>query len=90
MPPVVRVGDVNSAGGEALGGVSNVIVNGRPISVNGNPVTGHGSGIHQSPTTAIGSTNVFASGIKIQYVGGCVDTCGHARSTGSPDVIVGG
>lgn len=90
MPSVVRVGDVNSAGGAALIGVSNVIVNGRPISVNGNPVTGHGKGIHGGPTTAVGSSSVFASGIKIQFVGGCVDTCGHARATGSPDVIVGG
>lgn len=90
MPPVVRVGDRNSAGGQALVGIPNVIVNGLPISVNGNPVSGHGRGIHRSSTTAIGSTNVFASGIKIQYVGGCVDTCGHARSSGSPDVYVGG
>lgn len=94
MPAAVRVGDANSAGGIAQQGVATVIVNGVPIAVNGNPVTPHpccgapGCGAHCSAVTTTGSSRVFAGGIPVQYVG-CVDTCGHARSQGSPNVVVG-
>jgi uncharacterized Zn-binding protein involved in type VI secretion len=94
MPSVVRVGDANANGGLAQVGVGTVLVNGRPISVTGNPVTSHaccgspGCGAHCSASTTIGSSTVFAAGIPVQYVG-CTDTCGHARTQGSGDVFVG-
>lgn len=94
MPAVVRVGDANSSGGIALQGIASVVVNGRPISVVGNPVTPHpccgskGCGAHCSATTTTGSSTVIAGGIPVEYVG-CVDTCGHARAQGSPNTVVG-
>lgn len=92
MPQVVRVGDANAAGGIALRGIASVIVNGRPISVVGDPVTPHPPcpkpAIHCSATTTTGSSTVIAGGIRVQYVG-CVDTCGHARAQGSPNTVVG-
>lgn len=87
MPQVVRIGDANSAGGVATVGVSSVLVNGRPISVNGNPVTPH-EPKHLRQETAVGSGTVTANGIPVQYIG-CTDTCGHSRVEGSPDVEVG-
>lgn len=94
MPSVVRIGDANSNGGIAQNGIATVLVNGRPISVTGDPVTSHaccgspGCGAHCSASTTGGSSSVFAGGIPVQYVG-CVDTCGHARAQGSGDVLVG-
>ena len=95
MPGLQRVGDTNSAGGVARGGgSSSVSINGRPVIVEGTPVTAHtccgrrGCDIHCGPVTAGGSGSVFAGGVPVIYTGS-VDTCGHPRSGGSADVIVG-
>ena len=94
MPLVVRTGDVNSAGGAAVGGIPTVLANGRPVIPPGTAVTPHpccgakGCGIHCGASTTMGSPTVLASGMPIVFVGS-PDTCGHSRATGSPDVIVG-
>lgn len=92
MPRVERVGDVNTAGGVAQVGVSTVIVNGRPIIVNGNPVTPHPPcpivPIHCSAVTANGLSTVVARSIPVVRRGD-IDTCGHPRQSASPNVIAG-
>jgi uncharacterized Zn-binding protein involved in type VI secretion len=95
MPSVQRVGDANSAGGVATGGVASVRINGRPVIVPGNAVTPHppcgrkGGAPHCSAVTAGGVGSVKVNGQPI-VVTGDVDTCGHPRAGGSADVKVGG
>jgi uncharacterized Zn-binding protein involved in type VI secretion len=94
MPQVVRKGDVNSAGGVATSGIPTVLANGRPVVPPGTSVTPHpccgapGCGAHCGATTTTGSSTVLANGKPVVFVGS-PDSCGHARETGSPDVIVG-
>lgn len=97
MPAVQRDGDANAGGGVAQGGVPSVRVNGRPVMIPGQSVTAHppyGSRgrktIHNdgSQKTAGGVGSVKAGGKSI-VVTGNTDTCGHARSGGSPDVRAG-
>ena len=91
MPSVQRVGDTDSAGGAATGGIGSVRVNGRNIIVNGNSVTRHPPcpkpSTHCSATTSNGSGSVRAGGIPVVYTGAS-DICGHARTGGSPNVKV--
>jgi uncharacterized Zn-binding protein involved in type VI secretion len=94
MPGAVRIGDVNSAGGAAVGiGASSVIINGRPACLIGTSVTPHpccgapGCGIHCSAVTTLGSMSVLAENQPINYVGS-PDTCGHTRANGSFDVLI--
>jgi len=55
-----RVG-IDSAGGIITGpGCPTVLVNGAPISLNGDAVTGHDLPPHNAPTMTGGSNNVFA------------------------------
>jgi|688.fasta_scaffold139597_5 uncharacterized Zn-binding protein involved in type VI secretion len=91
MPAVCRVNDQNShkPPGRILGGVSSVIVNGRPIAVVGNKLTPHGKGKHAKSMVQKGSGSVFAGGKKVTYVG-ATDDCGDTHITGSGDVFVGG
>jgi uncharacterized Zn-binding protein involved in type VI secretion len=94
MPAVQRQGDANSAGGVASSGVASVRVNGRPVVVPGISVTPHpccgrkGCAKHCSATTNGGSATVKAGGKPIIRTSADVDTCGHARSGGSPNVRV--
>ena len=95
MPGIQRVGDANSAGGVATGGIASVRVNGRPVVVNGNGVTSHpncgprrASPIHCHATVTNGVGSVKAGGVPI-VVTGAGDTCGHPRSGGSADVRIG-
>lgn len=94
MPLVVRMGDVNSAGGVATSGVFTVLCNGRPVVPPGTSVTPHpccgakGCGIHCGARTTMGSPTVLAGGRPIVFVGS-PDSCGHSRATGSFDTIVG-
>ena len=94
MPAVQRQGDANSAGGVASSGVASVRVNGRPVVVPGISVTPHpccgqkGCAKHCSATTNGGSATVRAGGKPIIRTSSDVDTCGHARSGGSPNVRV--
>jgi uncharacterized Zn-binding protein involved in type VI secretion len=92
MPAVQRVGDSNSAGGQATGGVPSVRVNGRPVVVVGNGVTGHAPWgkphpPHAAATVTGGSVSVRAGGKPVIRTGD-VDTCGHPRVGGSADVRV--
>jgi uncharacterized Zn-binding protein involved in type VI secretion len=94
MPNIQRVGDANTAGGTATVGVPSVRANGRPVIVNGNPVTPHppcgrkNQYPHCSATTTGGSGSVRAGGIPVIYTGD-TDTCAtHTRAGGSSDVRV--
>lgn len=87
--PVVRVGDINSAGGVAVQGHPNITVNGRLAARQGSRVTPHKPcpkpPIHCSATAAFpGSRLVTMNGIPTLRIGD-VDTCGHPRATGSPN-----
>lgn len=95
MPGIQRVGDANSAGGVASGGIASVRVNGRPVIVSGNPVSSHPCcgrrgcpPIHCGPTTKGSSSTVKAGGIALVLTGDS-DTCGHPRSGGSDSVRIG-
>jgi uncharacterized Zn-binding protein involved in type VI secretion len=91
MPAVQRVGDANSVGGVASGGVASVRVNGSPVIVNGNGVSAHAPWDrrshppHAAASTSGGSGSVRAGGTPVVYTG-CADSCGHARAGGSPNV----
>lgn len=92
MSAVQRQGDTNSAGGAATSGVASVRANGRPVVVPGVSVSGHAPWgkrhpPHAAASTTGGSGSVRAGGKPIVREGD-VDTCGHARVGGSPDVRV--
>ena len=95
MPAAQRQGDTNSAGGAATSGVDSVRVNGKPVVVDGISVSSHAPwkpakahAPHASASTAGGSGTVRAGGKPVVRTGD-TDTCGHARTGGSPDVKVG-
>ena len=95
MPAVQRQGDTNTEGGAATSGVTSVRVNGKPIVVNGTSVSAHAPqkpptahAPHAAAGTAGGSGTVRAGGKPVVRTGD-VDTCGHARVGGSPDVRAG-
>lgn len=86
MPAAQRVGDQNTGGGVAQGGVKSVRINNLPVIVTGNNVTPHAK--HKNVKTSGGSKTVKAGGKPIIRTGD-KDTCGHARADGSPNVRVG-
>ena len=94
MPAAQRQGDANGAGGVATSGVPSVRINGRPVvvpslSVSPQPCCGRRRcSIHCSAVTTGGSTNVRAGGRPVIRTSVDRDTCGHARSGGSPNVRV--
>lgn len=94
MPGAVRIGDVNSSGGVAVGpGALSVLINGRPACTPGTRVSPHPCCGKKCPlccfaSTTLGSLSVTAEGKPIVYVGS-PDTCFHTRRTGSTDVMVG-
>ena len=94
MPAVQRQGDANSAGGLATSGVSSVRVNGRAVVVPGISVSPHpccggrGCSKHCSATTSGGSSTVRVGGQPVVRTSVDVDTCGHPRAGGSPDVRI--
>jgi hypothetical protein len=93
---IQRVGDKNSAGGIILTGDPTVLINGRPVATIGDSVSPHPCcGAQNCPpthcaaeTTATTAT-VLVGGRPI-CITGDIDTCGHSRSIGSTDVIIGG
>ena len=94
MKALVRRGDINSAGGVALQGHSNVTANGKPVAKQGSRVSPHpccgapGCGIHCAATAAYGgSSTVTANGIRVLRKSSDIDTCGHSRAQGSPNVV---
>ena len=87
MSGICRVG-IDTAGGVILGGGQNfVFANGSLVSVDNDPVQGHGPGVHAGPVMIAGSKNVFINGIAVCNAGDLA-TCGHSAS-GSSNVFVG-
>lgn len=87
---IVRVGDKNSAGGKVISGDNTVYLNGRPVAIDGSPVTNHpaqpfGKGNHPSSRCRATETTIYVNGKRLIFVGD-KDTCGHPRVEGSPDV----
>ena len=78
MPNVARVGVDTVSGVPITGpGISNVLVNGVPISVFGDTVTPHGKYPHNSSVVlATLAGNVFAGG-QLVAVSGDPTLCGH-------------
>jgi uncharacterized Zn-binding protein involved in type VI secretion len=95
MASIVRAGDKNTAGGAALGGASTVTINGRSVILPGDKVTAHpccgsrGCGKHCSAKTTGGTPTVTVEGRPVITTND-IDTCGHKRREGSPNVTVGG
>ncbi len=74
MPKVVREGDKNNAGGKVLKGNSNFIVDGKPVSVDGSPVSAHRpfKKPHKpngAPKTANGTNRFLVDGIPVNVIG---------------------
>lgn len=92
MPKVVRVGDINSAGGRVTSGSKTVIIDGKQVAPIGSPVSPHLPcpivPIHCHAKTAQGSKSFIVDGKPVTVVTN-KDTCGHPRVTGSSTFIVG-
>jgi uncharacterized Zn-binding protein involved in type VI secretion len=83
---IVRVGDVNSAGGAVISGSRTVTMNGLAIALDGSPVTCHPNGGPHTHAHCVASEySITIEGKKVIYVGD-VDSCGHVRIQGSPSV----
>ena len=93
MKQIVRKGDANSAGGVVIQGHRNITVNGKLLARNMSSVTPHPPcpivPVHCAALAAFpGSIKVIANGTPALRVGD-IDTCGHARATGSLNVVCG-
>lgn len=90
---VLRVGDANTGGGVITVGDPTVLVNGRPIATTFSPVSPHPPcpkiGTHCSAHTQVQAGTVLVNGKPIA-TWPSIDTCGHARTAGSFDVMSGG
>ena len=86
MPGICR-NTTDSAGGALIKSQTTVFANSKEVIVNGDSVTGHGSGAHAGPTIVAGSNNVFIGGVAVCNAGDSA-SCGHTAS-GSSDVNVG-
>lgn len=87
---IVRVGDKNNAGGSVITGDNTVFLNGKPIAVDGSPVSNHpappfGKGSHPASRCRATEKNIRVNGKAIILVGD-QDTCRHTRIDGSKDV----
>ena len=92
---IQRVGDRNTAGGVILNGDDTVLVNGRAVAIRGASVSPHPCcgrkgcpPTHCNAKTQSNSNNVLVNGIPLIFTDD-IDTCGHPRASGSPDVAVG-
>lgn len=92
---VQRVGDRNTAGGVILNGDDTVLVNGRAIAIQGAGVSPHPCcgrrgcpPTHCNAKTQANNSTVLVNGVPLVFTDD-IDTCGHARASGSPDVSVG-
>ncbi len=95
MPSIQRVGDQDSAGGVILNGDSTVLINGRAVAIRGASVSPHPCcgqrgcpPVHCSAKTQSNNSSILVNGVPLVLTSD-VDTCGHPRSGGSPDVTVG-
>jgi uncharacterized Zn-binding protein involved in type VI secretion len=86
---LVRVGDVNSGGGKVISGEPSVRLNGLDVAVEGSPVTPHphpkGAIQHDIAQCRASQSRITVKGKRLIFVGD-IDTCGHARIQGSPNV----
>ena len=77
--------DGDTAGG-AISASSGVLIDGRHISVNGDPIAGHAPcpvvAIHCAPDTANGLAGITIDGIPIIRAGDSA-TCGHQATASS-------
>jgi uncharacterized Zn-binding protein involved in type VI secretion len=95
VPSIQRVGDQDSAGGVILNGDSTVLINGRAVAIRGASVSPHPCcgqrgcpPVHCSAKTQSNNSSILVNGVPLVLTSD-VDTCGHPRSGGSPDVTVG-
>ena len=94
MPAVQRVGDQNTAGGVITNGDNTVLINGRAVATQDSSVGPHtpcgqrGQNIHCNAKTQTKNSTVLVNGVPVSLADD-IDTCGHARSGGSPNVTVG-
>lgn len=89
MTAVHRLGDTNTAGAEITSTKqTTVIAGGKPVATDGDPVAGHGVGVHASPVTANGDSTVLINGVPVNSQGDA-DSCGHTRAAGLGTVIIG-
>ena len=93
MPGVMRIGDPNIGGGIILTGEFSVRANGRPVATVGATVSPHPPcpyiKTHCKAMTTLNQASVRAGGKPLTSAGS-IDTCGHPRIVGSPDVRIGG
>jgi len=86
---IVRVGDINSGSGKVISGEPSVRLNNLDIAVEGSPVTPHphpkGAIQHDIATCRASQSRIKVKGKRLIFVGD-VDTCGHVRIQGSPNV----
>tara|TARA_B100002019_G_C21235333_1_gene582411 strand:+ start:164 stop:454 length:291 start_codon:yes stop_codon:yes gene_type:complete len=91
--PVVRIGDVNAAGGIALAPRPTVFSSGKPLAAFLSPVSPHpccgapGCSIHCAATITGGSFSVLAEMQPVHKVSD-IDLCGHPRVQGDFRVLV--
>jgi len=89
---VVRLGDINPAGGKIGPGVPTVLTAGLPTCIMGSVVTPHPTcpinAMHCLSAPIMGSTTVITSFLPTIYTG-VVESCGHFRITGAPTVLIG-
>jgi uncharacterized Zn-binding protein involved in type VI secretion len=95
MPGVMRIGDPNVSGGIILTGEFSVRANGRPVATIGAKVSPHppcgtpAGAMHCKAMTTLNQATVRAGGKPLTSAGS-IDSCGHVRIVGSPDVRIGG
>lgn len=89
MTEVHRLGDKNTAGAAIISTKQTAVTaGGKPIATDGDPVAGHGPGVHASPVTANGDTTVLIGGIPVNSKTD-PDSCGHPRDVGLGTVFIG-
>lgn len=90
MPGACRTTQDKYLTGVIIGpGAPTVLVNGKPVSVEGDQIASHGSAPHAKATVVKGSTTVRAMSKGITLQGVSPATCAHVPSTGSLNVQVG-
>ena len=95
MFPIVRVGDINAAGGIAMVPRPTVLSSFLPLAGFMSTVTPHpccgapGCSIHCVAVVTGGAATVFAEGLPVHKVMD-IDSCAHPRTTGDFTVLVGG
>ena len=92
---IQRVGDQNTGGGVITNGDNTVLVNGRAVAIRGSSVSPHPCcgrkycpPVHCNARTQTNNGTVLVNGIPLIFTDD-IDTCGHARASGSADVSVG-